>query len=196
MADDAPQFRGVTQELALCWVHEGRHYKKLMPFVPQHRVLLDTFLGTFWDYYHDLLAYREQPTAEAHARLDAAFDVLFSTVTGYAALDDRIAKTRLKKSALLRVLNHPDLPLHNNPAELGARARVRKQLVSFGPRSPGGIRAWDTFMTLAATTAKLGLSFYAYILDRVSQAKQIPPLADLMLQRAQDLGLAATWPAT
>src|ERR1700690_2613520 len=61
MADDAPQFRGVTQELALCWVHEGRHYKKLMPFVPQHRVLLDTFLGTFWDYYHDLLAYREQP---------------------------------------------------------------------------------------------------------------------------------------
>jgi hypothetical protein len=50
IVDDAPQFRGVTEELALCWVHEGRHYKKLMPFVPHHRVLLDAFLDDFWDY--------------------------------------------------------------------------------------------------------------------------------------------------
>ena len=194
IVDDAPQFRGVTEELALCWVHEGRHYKKLMPFVPHHRTLLDDFLGDFWDFYHALLAYREQPTPEKRARLEADFDALFSTVTGYTALDERIAKTRTKKTALLRVLDHPDIPLHNNPAELGARARVRKQLVSFGPRSPAGIRAWDTFLTLAATTAKLGLSFYAYVLDRVSQANQLPSLADLIDQRAHDLDLAAAWP--
>ena len=191
--DDAPQFRWITQELALCWVHEGRHYKKLMPFVPHHRTLLDDFLGDFWDFYHALLAYREQPTPEKRLRLEADFDTLFNTVTGYTALDERIAKTRTKKTALLRVLDHPDIPLHNNPAELGARARVRKQLVSFGPRSPAGIRAWDTFLTLAATTAKLGLSFYAYVLDRVSQTNQIPSLADLIDQRAYDLGLAAAW---
>jgi hypothetical protein len=193
IVDDAPQFRWVTPELALCWVHEGRHYKKLMPFVPYHQALLDDFLGRFWDFYHDLLSYRQQPSPDERLRLDANFDALFSTVTGYAALDERIAKTRAKKTALLRVLDHPDIPLHNNPAELGARARVRKQLVSFGPRSPAGIRAWDTFMTLAATTSKLGLSFYTYVLDRVSQANQIPPLADLIALRAHDLGLAAAW---
>jgi hypothetical protein len=33
------------------------------------------------------------------------------------------------------VLEHPELPLHNNPAELGARQRVRKRHISFGPRS-------------------------------------------------------------
>jgi cell division protein FtsB len=193
IVDDAPQFRWVTEELALCWVHEGRHYKKLMPFVPYHRMLLDDFLGDFWNFYHDLLAYREHPTPEERAHLNADFDALFSTVTGYAALDERIAKTLTKKMALLRVLDHPAIPLHNNPAELGARARVRKQLVSFGPRSPAGIRAWDTFMTLAATTTKLGLSFYAYVLDRVSQSNQIPPLADLIDQRTQVLGLATAW---
>ncbi len=187
IVDDAPQFRGVTQELALCWVHEGRHYKKLMPFVPHHRPLLDEFLGDFWDFYHALLTYREQPTAEKRSQLEADFDTLFGTVTGYTALDERIAKSRAKKTALLRVLDHPDIPLHNNPAELGARARVRKQLVSFGPRSPAGIRAWDTFLTLAATTAKLGLSFYAYVLDRVSQTNRIPSVADLIDQRAHDL---------
>jgi hypothetical protein len=183
----------VTEELALCGVHEGRHYKKLMPFVPHHRTLLDEFLGDFWNFYHDLLAYREHPTPEERAQLDADFDALFSTVTGYAALDERIAKTLTKKTPLLRVLDHPDIPLHNNPAELGARARVRQQLVSFGPRSPAGIRAWDTFMTLAATTAKLGLSFYVYVLDRVSQTNQIPPLADLIDQSTQVLGLATAW---
>ncbi len=36
------------------------------------------------------------------------------------------------------VLAHPEIPLHNNPAELGARARVRKRDVSFGPRTREG----------------------------------------------------------
>jgi len=33
VSDDAPQFRHITEEQALCWIHEGRHYKKLTPFV-------------------------------------------------------------------------------------------------------------------------------------------------------------------
>jgi hypothetical protein len=193
IADDAPQFRWVTEQLALCWVHEGRHYKKLSPFVPYHRTWLDEFLDQFWTFYHDLLAYREQPSLETRAQLNTRFDELFGTVTGYAVLDDRIAKTRVKKEALLQVLDHPEIPLHNNPAELGARARVRKRLVSFGPRSPDGIRAWDTFMTLAATTKKLSLSFYEYVYDRVSHANHIPCLADLIDQRVADLNLAPSF---
>ena len=35
---------------------------------------------------------------------------------------------------------------------LGARKRVRKRDVSFGPRTEDGKQAWDIFMTLAATT--------------------------------------------
>jgi hypothetical protein len=193
IADDAPQFRWVTTELALCWVHEGRHYKKLSPFVPVHHTMLDEFLDQFWTFYHDLLAYRQQPSLEARSQLDTRFDELFGTVTGYAALDDRIAKTLVKKEALLKVLDHPEIPLHNNPAELGARARVRKRLVSFGPRSSDGVRAWDTFMTLAATTKKLGFSLYHYIHDRVSHTNAIPCLADLIDQRAADLNLAPTF---
>ena len=88
------------------------------------------------------------------------------------------------------MLEHPELPLHNNPAELGARQRVRKRDVSFGPRSPAGSAAWDIFMTLAATTRKLGLDFSAYLRDRFTNAGQIPPLADLISARAAQLALA------
>jgi hypothetical protein len=187
VCDDAPQFRAITPELALCWIHEGRHFKQLTPFLPPARAALADVLDQFWTYYRGLLAYREHPTADERARLDARFDELFGTVTGYQALDHRLALTREKKPELLLVLDHPELPLHNNPAELGARQRVRKRDVSFGPRSPAGSAAWDTFMTLAATTRKLGLDFAAYLIDRFTRAGRIPPLADLITARAPQL---------
>ena len=193
VCDDAPQFTLVTEDLELCWVHEGRHYKKLMPYVPYHRTLLEDFVQRFWAYYDQLLAYREQPIPAEAVRLDGEFETLFSTVTGYHALDERIAKTRPKKACLLMVLSHPEIPLHNNPAELGARTRVRKRDVSFGPRTREGANAWDTFMTLAETATKLGVSFYHYIHDRVSGAYQMPALAHLIADRAKDLNLGASW---
>jgi len=122
ICDDAKQFKLVTEELGLCWIHDGRHYKNLEPWVDHHRQLLDAFLKRYWEYYKELLAYRQQPSAEEAMRLSGAFDELFSTVTGYAALDQRIAKTQANKGQLPMVLRHPEIPLHNNPAELGARA--------------------------------------------------------------------------
>jgi hypothetical protein len=193
VGDDAPQWAGVTAHRALCWIHEGRHYKKLWPEIAAHRPLLDAFQARFWAYYRDLGAYQAAPTAEARADLSTAFDALFATRTGYHALDDRIAKTRAKRAELLQVLAHPEVPLHNNPAELGARRRVRKRDVSFGPRTAAGARAWDTFMTLVATTQKLGLSFYTYLRDRLTHAEQVPPLAHLIAARAPSLQLARSW---
>ena len=125
--------------------------------------------------------------------MDADFDRLFATVTEYAALDARIAKTLAKKHCLLLVLTHPEIPLHNNPAELGALQRVRKGDVSFGPRRPDGVKAWDTFMTLVATSKKLGVSFYSYVQDRISGANQLPKLADLITERARRDPLDTSW---
>ena len=195
VCDDAPQFQCLTDDLALCWVHDGRHYKKLEPLLALHRREVTRFLKRYWAFYDKLVAYRARASPAARRRLSAAFDRLFATVTGYQALDERIAKTRSKKAALLLVLEHPEIPLHNNASELGARRRVRKRDVSFGPRTVAGRRAWDTFLTIAATAQKLGVSFYHYILDRVSEARQMPNLADLIDQRAKDHNLGASWGA-
>lgn len=191
VCDDAPHYNKLTKRMMLCWVHEGRPYKKLHPVVPLHRQLQDGFLKRFWDYYRELLSYKQSPSEAEHTRLEAVFDELFATQTGYEALDERIAKTRAKKQSLLLVLEHPELPLHNNASELGVRRRVRKRDVSFGPRTEAGRHAWDTFMTLAETTRKLGVSFYAYLHDRITGAKAIPPLADLITQAAGNLTLPA-----
>jgi hypothetical protein len=183
LSDEASQFRFITDQ-ALCWVHEGRHYKKLTPFLDYHRQLLDEFQQEFWIFYHNLQDYRAQPGEAQALVLSQEFDTLFSTVTGYQRLDKRIAKTRTRKDRLLRVLQYPEIPLHNNPAELAARQRVRKRDISFGPRSPDGVEAWDTFMTLTETAKKLGVSFYAYIYDRLAGVNALPTLADIIYQRS------------
>ena len=151
--------------------------------------MLKDFLKRFWMFYDRLLDYRKQPASETAIQMENEFVVLFATQTGYDELDKRIAKTLVKKDSLMLVLKHPELPLHNNPAELAARFRVRKRDISFGPRTEDGKNAWDTFMTLAATCIKLSISFFEYIRDRITKAKSIPPLAELIQIRAEELKL-------
>lgn len=194
LCDDAPQFRWVTDELALCWVHEGRHYKKLSPVIPYHRRLQTRFLRAFWKFYQHLNRYRDDPSPEKAVVLERYFDRLFAVRTGYQALDKLIARTQRNKPHLLMVLAHPEIPLHNNPAELAARQRVRKRKISFGPRVADGVKAWDTFMSLLATTKKLGVNFHDYILDRLMGSGDIPRLPDLITTQTQLLNLGASWP--
>jgi len=59
LCDDAPQFNCLTVELALCWIHEYRHYKKLTPRFLAHCHILEQFAKDFWKLYRDLLAYRD-----------------------------------------------------------------------------------------------------------------------------------------
>src|SRR5660398_25324 len=77
------------------------------------------------------------------------------------------SKTREKKKSLLMVLTMPAIPLHNNAAELAARAKVRKRDVSLQTVTDKGTKANDTFMTIVQTAKKLDVSACAYILDRV-----------------------------
>ncbi len=184
VGDGASAWEELTAELALCWVHEGRRYKKLFPTIAHHRRLLDDALRGLWAFYHALRAYQAQPTTAEAARLADRFDTLFGRQTGYAALDGCLARTLARKPALLLALAHPELPLHNNPAELAARRRVRKRDASFGARSDAGIAAWDTLQTILATARQLGVNALHYLQDRLSEAHQLPALADLIAQPA------------
>jgi hypothetical protein len=185
IADDAPQFKLLTLFLCLCWIHDGRHYKKLKPFVPRHQQALADFLSLYWAYYTELLKYKIEPTPDKKEWLLKRFDELFSTVTGYDELDDRITKTLAKKAGLLPVLGLPQLPLHNNAAELGARVQARARDVSFQTRNEKGTKIKDTFMTINQTAKKLGVSLYDYVYDRVTGKFELPSLAELITQKAQ-----------
>jgi hypothetical protein len=180
VCDNAPQFKLLTEERPLCWVHDGRHYKKLTPIVPAHREKLERFRKKYWEFYGQFVQFKQTPTPAAASRLSEGFDRLFSTQTGYAKLDERIANTKVKKEALLAVLHHPELPLHNNDAELGARVQARVRDVILHTKSEAGTKAKDTFMSIVQTAKKLGVRAYEYIHDRVSGKFELPSLAQLI----------------
>ena len=48
-------------------------------------------------------------------------------------------------------------------------------------------------MSLVATTKKLGISFFHYIHDRIKGEGQIPPLAEIIKQLAEEGDLGASW---
>lgn len=184
VCDDAPQYKLVAVLVALCWVHEGRHYKKLNPLFKHHQKLVDKFLSDFWSLYHGLLDYKKAPDPQRALHLEAQFDDLTARVTGYKQLDERIEKTKRKKEALLAVLQKPELPLHNNLSELGARVEVKFRKVSLQTRSPKGTKAKDTFFTIIQTAKKLGVNPYAYILDRITKKFEMDSLATIIRRKA------------
>ncbi len=160
----------------------SRSYKKLNPVVPAFQEELKNFLNRYWDYYQRLSDYRDNPNPKEAEKLSLEFDIIFSTRTDYPALNARIEKTKSKKAGYLLVLQYPEIELHNNPAELGARAQSRKRDVSLHTISKEGTESQDTLLTIVETAKKLGISAYEYIFDRIGGQFEMLSLASLIPQ--------------
>ncbi len=182
LSDNGPEYGKITKNQGLCWIHEGRAYKKLNPVVPAFREEPDNFLDRYWDYYQRLSDYRDNPDPLEAEKLSAEFDDLFSTVTTYTALNARIEKTKSKKTGYLLVLRYPETEPHNNPAELGARGQARKRDVSLHTVSEEGTQSQDTMLTIVETAKKLGISAYEHVFDRICGRFKLPSLASLIPQ--------------
>ncbi|MEI8328984.1 MAG: transposase [Chlamydiia bacterium] len=181
--DDAGQFNVFVR--SLCWVHEERHYRKLIALDEPTRQAIEQVRGEIWDLYRGLQEYKITPSEQLKSILEQKFDDLFlNKKTVSYTLNHQLAKTYAKKDELLRVLVRPDTPLHNNGTETDAREMVVKRKVSGGTRSDKGRRCRDTFISLKKTCGKLGITFLSYLEDRINGFSQIPVLAEVILTRS------------
>lgn len=183
VSDAAGQFNVFAH--ALCWIHAERPIAQLVPLLELDRRAVAWVRGQLWALYRDLKDYKLTPTAERKATLAAAFEALCATETTYAPLNRALQQLQRNQAELLRVLERPELPLHNNLSERDLRDYVKKRKISAGTRSDLGRRCRDTFASLKKTCRKHGLSFWAYLKDRVAGTHAIPPLADIIRQAAQ-----------
>ena len=186
VCDDAPQFKLLTEHLSLCWIHEGRHYEKLTPVVPSHKQAKELFLKQYWEYYGWLQAYRKDPSEHRASELRAEFTKLFTKSTQYEALDKRIAITAAKQTELLKVLEYPNCPLHNNVSELGARVSARRRDVSLHSYSKRGAHSMDIFTTLVQSSKKMMCSAYDYFRLQLRHDPNAPDLANKILAAAKN----------
>ena len=182
LSDGALQF--VVLVHAACWVHAERPLAKLVPHNEEHRVAIAKVRTQIWELYQELKAYREQPHQSQRAVLESRFDTLVDQRTGYPSIDGVLKDMREHKADLLRVLERPEVPLHNNAMESDIREYVKRRKVSGGTRSAAGRRCRDTFASLKKTCRKLGVRFWTYLQDRLREWGQVPRLADLIRQKA------------
>jgi hypothetical protein len=181
--DDAGQFDIFVR--SLCWIHEERHYRKIIPVDDATRIEIEQVREKIWDLYAGLKEFKISPSERQKLALEQKFESLFSkTTTISPTLNKHLANTYAKKEELLRVLVRPETPLHNNGTETDAREMVVKKKVSGGTRSDEGRKCRDTLVSLKLTCRKLGISFWSYLEDRVSGALDIPNLAQIIRTRS------------
>jgi hypothetical protein len=183
LSDGAPQF--VVLVHAACWIHAERPLAKLVPHNEEHRTAIENIRAQIWELYQDLKNYRIQPDEAQRPVVQARFDALVKQRTGYPSIDGVLKEMRDHKADLLRVLERPEVPLHNNAMESDIREFVKRRKISGGTRNEAGRRCRDTFASLKKTCRKLGLCFWQYLQDRVRGLNQIARLADLIRQKAR-----------
>ena len=166
VSDDAPEYELIAMIRMLCWIHDARHYKKLIPVFDHHRDILNTFLDNYWKYYDRLLDYKCNPQPETAKKINDEFDLLFSPDTDYADLNKQIERTKANKDKLLTVLDYPFLPLHNNSSELKARVQVRKRDIALHTMTALGTKLQDAFMSIIQTCLQLDVDVWQYLLNR------------------------------
>jgi hypothetical protein len=184
LSDGAPQF--VILLHAGCWVHADRPLDKLVPHNDEHRAAIAKIRQQIWDYYRDLKAYRQHPDAAQRPLLEGRFDVMMDQRTEYPSINGPLKEMRDHKADLLRVLDRPEVPLHNNAMESDIREFVKRRKISGGTRNEAGRRCRDTFASLKKTCRKLGVCFWKYLTDRVRGLGQIPRLGDLIRHQARE----------
>jgi hypothetical protein len=180
LSDDAGQFDVLIH--ALCWIHAERVLAKLLGFNAPQRAALASTRSELWAIYDALKAYKKAPDVLTAAAIEARFGKLCATRTGYASLDQALKRMRRNQAELLRVLQRPELPLHNNLSESDIRDYVKKRKISGSTRSPSGRRCRDTFASLKKTCRKNGLSFWKYLEDRIFGWHRIAPLGQWIFE--------------
>ena len=179
LSDDAGQFR--VGQHALCWVHAERLVHKLVPANDRQRGAVEVVRRTIWWFYRQLKEFKRAPDPERAVELRARFDRIFKRRTGYATLDSLLKRLLANKNELLRVLERPEIPLNTNASENDIRACVTKRKISGGTVSENGRVARDVMLGLAKTCAKLKISFFDYLGDRIGiPGPYIPPLPQLI----------------
>ncbi len=180
ITDDAPNFVDLVKNHQLCWVHEIRKYKLCEVYKRIESETLEKLLKQWRGFYKLMKQFKNNQTRELRMKVRFEFDRICSIKTLVRPLDEQLARTKANREELLLFLKYPQLPLHNNMAEIDIRERVIKRKISMQNRSLGGMQAWDLMLSLASTCRKIKLSFWRYLEDRISLREAIPYLGKIV----------------
>lgn len=180
LSDGAAQYKILNH--AGCWVHAIRLLEREKPIRNEKA---DAIIKKLYFLYHHLKRYKKKPTDILKRRLSLYFDQICDLTAGSKSFEGALLRFSKNKRDLLRVLEKPEIPLHNNLSENDLREYVVRRKISYGTRSDLGKKARDIFLSLMKTCAKLQVNFWDFLVDRMRRCHEnIPPLAQLIKKQS------------
>ena len=135
--------------------------------------------------YQDLKAYRQKPEASREPVLEARFDALCGQRTGFPSIDGVLKGMGEHRAELLRVLERPEVPLHNN-LRRPSRDYVKKRKISGGTRSESGRRPGHV-REPEEDVPEAGSELLGVPPGPGAGLGQIPRLAELIRQKGEEM---------
>lgn len=159
LSDRAGQF--AVFDHAGCWVHMERPLRKLEVATPEAEYELGQVRGAIWHLYDRLkeAALTQTGKEEVHH----LYDKLVAMRSISPGINAVIASFASYREEMLKALEHPGLPLHNNDSERDIRGVAKRRNISGTTKSEEGKAFRDGLMTLKQTCARLGLSLWGYL---------------------------------
>jgi hypothetical protein len=119
--------------------------------------------GAIWTLYRALQeAAVTQTGKEAVHQL---YDDLVKMWTISPEINAVIANFATYRDEMLKALDHPELPLHNNDSERDIRPVAKRRNISGSTKSIEGRKFRDGLMTIKQTCFRLGYNFWEFLLQ-------------------------------
>jgi hypothetical protein len=102
-------------------------------------------------------------TQKGKEEVNRLYDELIAIQSISPGVNEVIASFAQYKEEMLKALDYPCLPLHNNDSERDIRGVAKRRNISGSTKSEEGKAFRDGLMTLKQTCARLGMSFMGYL---------------------------------
>lgn len=179
LSDRAGQFALFNH--AACWVHMERPLRKIFCTSKKIEQELKEVRNAIWILYKTL-----QKSALSEEDREAVFhlyDELVEMKTSSPEINSVIANFATHRDEMLKALDYPELPLHNNDSERDIRPVAKRRNISGSTKSDLGRKFRDGLMTVKQTCFRVGYNFWNYLL--LWQMGNPPDLAELVRNRYQ-----------
>jgi hypothetical protein len=179
ISDRAGQFAILNH--ADCWVHMERPLRKLVASTPTIEREISLVREAIWILYEQVK--EASLSQQGKEQVYVAYDALVTKKVVSPGVQAVLDAFRDHRDGLLKALDHPGLPLHNNDSERDIRGMVKFRNVSGGTNSEEGRAFRDGLMTLKQTCYRIGQNFWDFLKSWFR--KEPIDLAALIRQRYQ-----------
>ena len=177
ISDRAGQF--ALFDHSACWVHMERPLRKIICTSDRIEQELKEVRHAIWELYHMLKEVSLSQVGKENVH--KLYDALVAMKTNSPEINAVIANFSVYREEMLKALDHPGLPLHNNESERDIRGVAKRRNISGSTKSDLGRKFRDGLQSIKQTCFKVGYNFWDYM-QRWFRGDP-PDLAELVRQR-------------